>query len=64
MYPYLYQLLIIVITRSLLCNCQLQGGNKFLHELLTSCPSTDKVDRNMYFAINMAFAYQLQTNFL
>ena len=44
-----------VINRSLLCDCQIQGGNEFLHE----CTSADKVDRNMYFTINMAFAYQL-----
>ena len=48
---------------SLLCDCQLQGENEFLHAFLASCPSADKVDRNMYFTINMAFAYHLQMNF-
>ena len=43
-----------VINRLLLCDCQLQGGNQFLHESLASCPLTDKADRNMYFTINMA----------
>ena len=38
-----------VIKRPLLCNCQLQGGNEFLHETLAFCHSTDKVDRNMFF---------------
>ena len=53
-----------IINRSLICSCQLQGGNEFLHESLASCPSSDKVDRNMYFTINMVFATQLQMNFL
>ena len=46
----------IVINRSLLSDCQLQEGTEFLHESLASCSSADKVDRNMYFTINMAFA--------
>ena len=61
MYPYPYQLMLI--NRSLLCYCQLGGGNEFLHEALASSPSTDKVDRNMYFTINIAFAYLLKMNF-
>ena len=52
-----------VINGSLLCYCQLQGVNEFLHRSLASCISADKVERNMYFTINMAFAYQLQMNF-
>ena len=52
-----------VIDRSLLCNCQLQGGNEFLHESLASCPSADKVDKNLNFTGNIAFAQQLQMSF-
>ena len=52
-----------VTNRLLLCDCQLQGGNEFLHESLASCPCSDKVDRNIYFTINMALAYQLQMNY-
>ena len=50
-----------MINRSLLCDCQLQGGNEVLHE--ASCPS-DKVDRNEYYTINMALSYQFKINFL
>ena len=54
-----------VINRCSLCNCQLQGGNEVLHESLVPCPSADMkaIDINMYFTINLAFAYQLQLNF-
>ena len=48
------------ISKSIQCNCQLQGENEFLHESLASCLQEDKVDKNIYFAINMAFAHQLQ----
>ena len=46
----------IAINRSLLCDCQIEEGNKFLHEPLASWSSADKVKRNMYFVINMALA--------
>ena len=52
-----------VIKKSLLYDSQLQGGNEFLCESLASCPSLDKVDRTMYFTINMAFPHQLLTTF-
>ena len=52
-----------VMNRSLLCNYQLQGGIEFLHKSLGSSPSTNKVDRNMNFTINMVSTYQLQMNF-
>ena len=32
-------------------------------ESLTSCPTADKRNRNLYFTINLAFAQQLQMNF-
>ena len=38
---------ITIPDRLLLCVCQLQGENKFLHESLVSCPSTDNIDRNV-----------------
>ena len=47
-----------VINRSLSCDCQLQGGNEFLHESLASCPTAGKVDRKVYFTINIAFVNQ------
>ena len=36
---------------------------EFLIKLLASSPSTDKVDRNVCFTINMTFDYQLKMNF-
>ena len=42
-----------VFNRSLLCDCQLQRGNEFLNESLASCPSRDKMAKNLYFASNM-----------
>ena len=33
-----------------------------MHDSLFSCPTTDYVDSNMYFTINMGFAYQQQMN--
>ena len=52
-----------VINMSLLCCCQLQGGKEVLQESLGSCLSKDKVDRNMYFIINITFPHQLQIYF-
>ena len=52
-----------VINRSLLCDCQIQEVSEFVHESLFSRHLTDKVDRNVYFAITMTSAYQLQKNF-
>ena len=52
-----------VINKSLLCKCQLQGEQEFLHETLASCCSACKVDQKMYVTINFGFAYQLQMNF-
>ena len=51
-----------VIKRFLICDSH-QGGNEFLHDSLASCPSADRVDRNVYLTINMAFAHQQQLKF-
>ena len=48
--------LYVLMTRSILCNCDVEAESNFLLELLAACENSEvKTDLEMYFTVNLAF---------
>ena len=49
----------VLLDRSILCNCDIVAKSNFLLESLAACGEHEKLDLEMYFTINVAFANYL-----
>ena len=49
----------VLVKRSVLCNCSIEGDNHYLVESLAACDNRDS-KLTMYFTINTAFANYLE----